>query len=102
MPPKRSRDSLARPPNPGRDTITGRRDVAQPAEASLAMPPKRSRDSLARPLIPGRDTINTSTGRSAAWLARLSGGQEVPGSNPGAPTLLQAGFGSGASFAGAQ
>jgi hypothetical protein len=25
------------------------------------------------------------TGRGAAWLARLSGGQEVPGSNPGAP-----------------
>src|SRR6266511_5614589 len=26
------------------------------------------------------------TGACAAWLARLSGGQEVPGSNPGAPT----------------
>src|SRR3954468_10883441 len=26
------------------------------------------------------------TGRGAAWLARLSGGQEVPSSNLGAPT----------------
>ena len=29
----------------------------------------------------------TVSGRSAAWLARLLGGQEVPGSNPGAPTI---------------
>jgi hypothetical protein len=28
------------------------------------------------------------TGCGAAWLARLSGGQEVPGSNPGTPTAL--------------
>ena len=27
------------------------------------------------------------TGRGAAWLARQSGGLEVPGSNPGAPTV---------------
>jgi hypothetical protein len=26
------------------------------------------------------------TGCGAAWLARLTGGQEVPGSNPGSPT----------------
>lgn len=28
------------------------------------------------------------SGRGAAWLARLTGGQEVAGSNPVAPTLL--------------
>jgi hypothetical protein len=27
-----------------------------------------------------------SSGRGAAWLARLLGVQEVPGSNPGGPT----------------
>ncbi len=27
-----------------------------------------------------------ATGCGAAWLARLTGGQEVPGSNPGSPT----------------
>ncbi len=27
------------------------------------------------------------TGCGAAWLARLTGGQEVPGSNPGSPTM---------------
>src|SRR5205814_8901326 len=67
---------------------TLRRGLAQPAEASRAMPPKRPPDSLGRPLIQGRDTINTSTGRGAAWLARLAGAQEVPGSNPGAPTYF--------------
>src|SRR6266550_6423636 len=35
---------------------------------------------------PGSRYHQRSTGRGAAWLARLSGGQEVPGSNPGAPT----------------
>ena len=29
-----------------------------------------------------------SSGRGAAWLARLTGGQEVAGSNPVAPTFL--------------
>src|SRR5262249_4520258 len=29
---------------------------------------------------------SAATGRGAAWLARQSGGLEVPGSNPGAPT----------------
>ena len=28
------------------------------------------------------------SGRGAAWLARLLGVQEVPGSNPGGPTSL--------------
>jgi hypothetical protein len=28
-----------------------------------------------------------SSGRGAAWLARLLGVQEVPGSNPGGPTI---------------
>jgi hypothetical protein len=28
------------------------------------------------------------SGRGAAWLARLLGVQEVPGSNPGGPTKL--------------
>ena len=32
------------------------------------------------------------TGCSAAWLARLSGGQEVVGSNPASPTLLMSVF----------
>jgi hypothetical protein len=27
-----------------------------------------------------------NAGCGAAWLARLTGGQEVPGSNPGSPT----------------
>ena len=58
----------------------------QPAEASLAMPPKRPPDSLGRPLNPGSDKVEVKTGCGAAWLARLSGGQEVPGSNPGTPT----------------
>ena len=30
---------------------------------------------------------STCTGRGAAWLARQSGGLEVPGSSPGAPTV---------------
>jgi hypothetical protein len=34
---------------------------------------------------PGTAKLNGS-GCGAAWLARLSGGQEVPGSNPGTPT----------------
>jgi Excalibur calcium-binding domain len=60
--------------------------LAQPAAASLAMPLKRPRDSLARPLNPTTDKVEGGTGCGAAWLARLSGGQEVPGSNPGTPT----------------
>ncbi len=35
-----------------------------------------------------RPLLLAPTGRGAAWLARLSGGQEVPGSNPGAPTNI--------------
>jgi hypothetical protein len=35
------------------------------------------------------------TGRSAAWLARLTGGQEVGGSNPLAPIQLQSPAGQG-------
>ena len=31
-------------------------------------------------------TTRVATGCGAAWLARLTGGQEVPGSNPGSPT----------------
>ena len=34
---------------------------------------------------PRTDTMRRTTGCGAAWLARLSGGQEVPGSNPGTP-----------------
>ena len=30
--------------------------------------------------------LSLGTGCGAAWLARLTGGQEVPGSNPGSPT----------------
>src|SRR6266566_4792990 len=66
--------------------------VAQPAAASLAMPPKRPPDSLGRPLNPGSDKVEVETGCGAAWLARLSGGQEVPGSNPGTPTGEEAGI----------
>jgi hypothetical protein len=33
------------------------------------------------------------TGCGAAWLARLTGGQEVPGSNPGSPTIVLEGPG---------
>src|SRR6476646_3885308 len=64
----------------------------QPAEASLAMPPKRPPDSLGRPLNHGRDKVEVETGCGAAWLARLSGGQEVPGSNPGTPTGISPGY----------
>ncbi len=32
------------------------------------------------------DRVGRNTGCGAAWLARLTGGQEVPGSNPGSPT----------------
>jgi hypothetical protein len=32
------------------------------------------------------DTVGRVAGCGAAWLARLTGGQEVPGSNPGSPT----------------
>src|SRR5207245_7247175 len=60
--------------------------------ASLAMPPKRPPDSLGRPLTPGGDKVEVETGCGAAWLARLSGGQEVPGSNPGTPTREEAGI----------
>jgi len=35
------------------------------------------------------------TGRSAAWLARLLWEQEVPGSNPGAPTQEKGLIGTG-------
>src|SRR6185295_4371394 len=51
-------------------------------------------DPVSRPLVFGPRYHQRSTGRGAAWLARLSGGQEVPGSNPGAPTAEQAAFGS--------
>ena len=36
---------------------------------------------------PGRRLVTVS-GCSAAWLARLLGVQEVPGSNPGIPTMF--------------
>jgi hypothetical protein len=32
------------------------------------------------------DLRKQCTGCGAVWLARLTGGQEVPGSNPGSPT----------------
>ncbi len=32
--------------------------------------------------------FSIGSGRGAAWLARLLGVQEVPGSNPGGPTNL--------------
>ena len=34
------------------------------------------------------DKLGLESGRGAAWLARLLGVQEVPGSNPGGPTSL--------------
>ena len=34
--------------------------------------------------------VSSITGCGAAWLARLTGGQEVPGSNPGSPTIISA------------
>src|SRR2546430_11214232 len=86
MPLKRPPDSLGRSLTPGSDKVEVKTGVAQPAAASLAMPLKRPPDSLARPLNHGRDTVEVKTGCGAAWLARLSGGQEVPGSNPGTPT----------------
>src|SRR5438105_2237865 len=42
---------------------------------------------LADPSNRSLGTVSERTGRGAAWLARLSGGQEVPSSNLGAPTL---------------
>ena len=61
--------------------------MAQPAKASLAMPCEgRRAQSGAVPLIRRRSYTPSPTGRGAAWLARLSGGQEVPSSNLGAPT----------------
>src|SRR5207244_7064394 len=35
-----------------------------------------------------RPVESCATGRGAAWLARLTGGQEVAGSNPAGPTEL--------------
>jgi hypothetical protein len=36
--------------------------------------------------MPGGCVRLKASGRGAAWLARLLGVQEVPGSNPGGPT----------------
>ena len=38
-------------------------------------------------ILRARSTLRAFAGCGAAWLARLSGGQEVPGSSPGSPTL---------------
>ncbi len=53
--------------------------------------PSTTRPKNGSPLSPGRPggrgaTIG-KTGRGAAWLARQSGGLEVPSSNLGAPTI---------------
>ena len=39
--------------------------------------------------LPDRLSLVTVSGYSAAWLARLTGGQEVMGSNPVSPIFLQ-------------
>ncbi len=39
------------------------------------------------PELASTDTLEDHSGCSAAWLARLSGGQEVVGSNPASPTI---------------
>src|ERR1700683_3671929 len=39
-------------------------------------------------LCPRDPLSDRHTGCGAAWLARLTGGQEVPGSNPGSPTHI--------------
>ena len=38
---------------------------------------------------PAPDATLEDSGRGAAWLARLLGVQEVPGSNPGGPTKFR-------------
>jgi hypothetical protein len=38
----------------------------------------------------GKIDRHVTSGRGAAWLARLLGVQEVPGSNPGGPTINSA------------
>ena len=65
--------------------------LAAPAAAKRAGKSKRraelgvaARGTLARAV--------SLSGCSAAWLARLLGVQEVPGSNPGIPTILMARF----------
>ena len=47
----------------------------------MALGPSRQREGEK---LETQVTIHTGCG--AAWLARLTGGQEVPGSNPGSPT----------------
>ena len=42
--------------------------------------------SVGYPVPAGSPEIRGSTGRGAAWLARLTGGQKVAGSNPAGPT----------------
>ena len=64
-----------RRPKPG-----GKRhgSLAQAAHASSRM--------IGEPRGPRRPLDTSSAGRGAAWLARLSGGQKVAGSNPAGPT----------------
>ena len=52
----------------------------------LAFVPTVSRGPVTGSRPCGRSTVFTHTGCGAVWLARLTGGQEVAGSNPVSPT----------------
>ena len=65
--------------SPGRCDVWGR--VFATGTRSGLYRPDRTRTCA----VCGR-VLCPATGCGAAWLARLTGGQEVPGSNPGSPT----------------
>jgi hypothetical protein len=63
-------------------------DLREHGEGSLASVGVRVGIERRPETFRGSRYTRQSTGRGAAWLARQSGGLEVPGSSPGAPTVM--------------